>query len=246
MAPIRFYDLELGSIPKQFWSPNTCKTRFALNFKGIPYDTEWLSFQEVPKVVPTITKSKAFPTVPIIVDIAHDNHVVQDSWEIAQYLEKAYPDTPSLFHGQIGVHLFFHEYCTRKLLPKIFKLCVLTIRDRITPESAQQWFTKTREKAFRMPLEKFAGDPKDHMKGITELLIPIGRVLKQHPYITGHQAGWADIVLAAYLQLFVMHRPELFDALVINDPKYGSAFSAWWKRVEIYRGNQPPSAAARL
>ena len=33
MTHIIFYDLELDGIPGKVWSPNTCKTRFALNFK---------------------------------------------------------------------------------------------------------------------------------------------------------------------------------------------------------------------
>jgi hypothetical protein len=32
MAQIRLYDLEL-IIPEKIWSPNTCKTRYALNIK---------------------------------------------------------------------------------------------------------------------------------------------------------------------------------------------------------------------
>lgn len=32
MAQVRLYDLHLD-IPHQKWSPNTCKTRFALNLK---------------------------------------------------------------------------------------------------------------------------------------------------------------------------------------------------------------------
>jgi hypothetical protein len=32
MAQIKFYDLEINT-PQRIWSPNTCKTRFALNYK---------------------------------------------------------------------------------------------------------------------------------------------------------------------------------------------------------------------
>ena len=32
MAQVRLYDLELN-IPEQIWSPNTLKTRYALNYK---------------------------------------------------------------------------------------------------------------------------------------------------------------------------------------------------------------------
>ena len=40
--------------------------------------------------------------VPVIVDKNHDGKCVNDSWEIAKYLEKTYPDQPSLFKGTSG------------------------------------------------------------------------------------------------------------------------------------------------
>lgn len=36
MAKVRFYDLELD-VPELVWSPNTCKTRYALNVKACVY-----------------------------------------------------------------------------------------------------------------------------------------------------------------------------------------------------------------
>jgi hypothetical protein len=33
MSRITYYDLELEDLGKVYWSPNTCKTRFALNLK---------------------------------------------------------------------------------------------------------------------------------------------------------------------------------------------------------------------
>ncbi|CDS05103.1 hypothetical protein LRAMOSA07632 [Lichtheimia ramosa] len=245
MAKVRFYDLELD-VPELVWSPNTCKTRYALNVKGIPYETKWLTFAQVHEVIPGLTKTGKAPTVPVIVDLAHGDKVVQESWEIAKYLEEAYPDHASLFNGNEGAHFFFHEYCTRKLLPKIFKLCVLTIHSKVTPSSLQQWFRDSREKAFKMPLEKFAGDPQKHIDAIKELLEPIGRVLKKYPYMTGQQAGWADVVLASYFRMLLVHRPELFDSLVIHDPKAGAEFAAWWKRMDKYMQLQPPSPDARM
>lgn len=52
------------------------------------------------------SKSDKKPTVPVIEDLANINKAIQDSWGIALYLEEVYPDTPSLFHGNVGVHKF--------------------------------------------------------------------------------------------------------------------------------------------
>ena len=40
--------------------------------------------------------------MPVIVDQNKDGEWVNDSWEIAKYLEKTYPDQPSLFKGTSG------------------------------------------------------------------------------------------------------------------------------------------------
>ncbi|KAI9258967.1 hypothetical protein BDA99DRAFT_514632 [Phascolomyces articulosus] len=240
---IILYDLELSS-PKEFWSPNTCKTRFALNYKGIPYKTVWLKFPEVRQEIPKLTKSKAHPTVPIIVDIRNGNKVVQESWEIAKYLEEAYPDTPSLFNGNIGAHFFLHEYCSRRLLAKIFKLNVLTIAQKAGEYT--QWFRETREQLFKMSLEKFVGDESVHAKAITENLDALGRVLKVYPYLTGNQVGWADICLASYLKFLHYMRPDQFQALVLGDKKAGKQFGDWWNRMGKYMQDAPPPPTARI
>ncbi|KAI8144922.1 glutathione S-transferase [Fennellomyces sp. T-0311] len=244
MAHIIFYDLELEGIPGQAWSPNTCKTRFALNYKGIPYETVWLKFPQVREEVPKITGNSKAVTVPVIVDKLHGNKAVHESWEIAKYLDEAYPDTPSLFNGNIGAHLFFHDFVSRRVLAKIFKLSVFSIL-----EKAQQhgpWFRATREASFKMPLEKFVGDQDKNAKAITENIDGIGRVLKQYPYVTGQQPGWADVSLASYFIMLKVHRPEIFQAIVLNDPKAGKEFTAWWSRMDKYIQLAPPPADARI
>ncbi|KAI0682851.1 hypothetical protein BC835DRAFT_807562, partial [Cytidiella melzeri] len=44
--PIIFYDID-SSKPGRAWSPNTWRTRYALNYKGIPYRTEWVEYPDI-------------------------------------------------------------------------------------------------------------------------------------------------------------------------------------------------------
>ena len=44
--------------------------------------------------------------VPVIVDENQDGKWVNDSWEIAKYLERTYPDQSSLFEGTSGALSF--------------------------------------------------------------------------------------------------------------------------------------------
>lgn len=59
----------------------------------------------------TFSKNNERPTVPVIVD-PNTGAVVQDSWEIALYLDRQYPDKPSLFHGEtnVGIHELFYTW----------------------------------------------------------------------------------------------------------------------------------------
>jgi glutathione S-transferase len=101
---ITFYDLT--STRGNDCSPNTWKVRLCLNYKGLQYRTVWLEFPDIAAtckelgIPPTSTLSDGQPyyTVPAIVDISEDDSkprvAMAESYEIARYLDAAYPDTP--------------------------------------------------------------------------------------------------------------------------------------------------------
>ncbi|KAG0165924.1 hypothetical protein DFQ28_008138 [Apophysomyces sp. BC1034] len=246
MAQVRLYDLHFPDDPRGVWSPNTCKTRYALNVKGIPYESEFLTLYEVPTEIPKITKTGERPTVPVIVDLAHDNKPVQESWEIAKYLEKAYPDSSSLFHGNEGAHLFFHSYCNTQILPPLFQLVVLDVLRRSGPESYQKFFRAHHEARVGLTLEQFAGNPDDILKKFPKLLEPCITVLLSYPFLTGEKVGWADVTLAATLTVLDAIKPELFKSHILSGYTNSDSLRNWWQRMEIYRGEAPPNASPRL
>ncbi|KAF6751643.1 hypothetical protein DFP72DRAFT_471812 [Ephemerocybe angulata] len=104
---ITLFDIA-SSLPGQAWSPNTWKTRLSLNYKGIPYKTEWLEYPDIATVLqkhtisPSIIKSDGTPfySLPAILDINEASGKVKvalgESLKIAEYLDEAYPDTPRL------------------------------------------------------------------------------------------------------------------------------------------------------
>ncbi|KAI9487338.1 MAG: hypothetical protein EXX96DRAFT_497882 [Benjaminiella poitrasii] len=242
MTNIIFYDLELLQKPKIFWSPNACKTRFALNLKNIPYETKWIDFGRIKEVIPPITKLDKRPTLPVIVDVKHDNQPVEDSWNIAVHLEKEYPNNPSLFHGNEGLHKFFQIYSEYNVLPYVFRLVVLYVCKNTGPPELQKWFRDDREKRFGMTLEKFVGEDKDNITALKKGLIPVDKVLQDKPYVTGDKAGYADIILASHLTFLFALRPELFEEAVLS--AFGPSdnpIRSWWARMEKYRNGVPSS-----
>ncbi|KAJ3533355.1 hypothetical protein NMY22_g7363 [Coprinellus aureogranulatus] len=97
-----------SSLPGKAWNATTWKTRFSLNYKGLPYKTEWLEYPEIALVLqkhgipPYKLKPDGTPhyTVPAILDVDDATGGVKamlvDSIVIARYLDEAYPDTPKL------------------------------------------------------------------------------------------------------------------------------------------------------
>ncbi|EEB94531.1 hypothetical protein MPER_06640 [Moniliophthora perniciosa FA553] len=101
---ITLYDVGPTQDPKNpSISPHVRKTRYTLNYKRIPYIVSWVNFfnlEEIAKRVgaaPTSVRADGSPryTVPFIVD-SSTGAVVSDSYHIAEYLDKTYPDTPRL------------------------------------------------------------------------------------------------------------------------------------------------------
>ncbi|KAF9040749.1 hypothetical protein BJ165DRAFT_1351001 [Panaeolus papilionaceus] len=100
-SEIIFYDIALRPpVEKTCCSPNPWKTRFALNFKNVPYSTTWVPLPDVAKVRSTLqlpacrtfADGTEFMTLPIIQDPSTDS-LVGDSFDIAVYLQETYPDT---------------------------------------------------------------------------------------------------------------------------------------------------------
>ncbi|KAH6897630.1 hypothetical protein BKA70DRAFT_1569965 [Coprinopsis sp. MPI-PUGE-AT-0042] len=98
---ITFYDIECPA-PLRTCSPNTWKTRLSLNYKGIPYKTEWVDFPDIraaydkigAKPSPGFT-GEPYYSLPLIKDDS-TGVAIGESLTIAKYLDETYPDTPKL------------------------------------------------------------------------------------------------------------------------------------------------------
>ena len=141
---ITLYEL-CGRDDRRF-SPYCWRTRLALAHKGLDYDTVPVGFSEKDKIA-----FSGQERVPVIRD---GETVVSDSWAIAEHLEDAYPDRPSLFGGpaaQAMTH-FFNGWCDAAINAGIIGLVVKDVYDNVA-DFDREYFIMTREKRFGASLE---------------------------------------------------------------------------------------------
>jgi glutathione S-transferase len=101
------------------------RTRLALLHKDLAFETRPVAVTDKDAI-----GFSGQGKVPIIRD---GGHVVSDSWEIGCYLERAYPDRPSLFGGEPGKNLthFFNMWADRELIPLIVPPLMSDVLDSV-------------------------------------------------------------------------------------------------------------------
>ena len=84
---IRLYELVLDNGCSA--SPYVWRIRYALAHKGLACEAVPLGFTEIAAVF-----GGRFKTVPVI---EYGDTMLAESWDIAEYLDRAFPDRPALF-----------------------------------------------------------------------------------------------------------------------------------------------------
>lgn len=189
---IQLYDLA-GAEDNRRFSPPCWQVKMALRHKGlVATEIPW-RFTE--KDVIAFSGQGA---VPVIID---GDQVVHDSWKIIQYLEKRYPDRPSLFHGKMGESgaLFVKYWCLHAITPLMFRILVLDVH-RHLDEKDKAYFRTSRELMIGQTLEDFASADATTLDALRAELSPVRRMLDTQPYLCGDQPAFADYVVFAQFQ----------------------------------------------
>ncbi|KAK7033914.1 hypothetical protein VNI00_012538 [Paramarasmius palmivorus] len=176
-------------------SPHVRKTRYTLNYKGIPYKVSWVNFsnlEEIAKSIgaaPTGVRPDGTPryTVPFIVD-SSTGAVVSDSYRIAEYIDKAYPDTPRLVpEGTGGLQWAFGDGMLARIIP-IFGL-VRPLLEKANDEI----FAKGVERVYG-PLVPMSDEEKKVTWGVVKATLDdISKYYKEgQVFLTGDKPIFAD------------------------------------------------------
>jgi len=183
---LRLYELAL--LDGRSASPFVWRIRYALAHKGIAYETVYLGFTEIP----TIFGGK-FKTVPIL---EHGETVLNESWDIAEYLDRAFPDKPLLFNtpAEHSLVRFMDTWFMNEVMRKMFRVYIKDVHDAARPQD-QPYFRESREKNMKgKTLESFTADRAAHLPAIRTALAPLRLHLLKYPFLGGSTPNFADYI----------------------------------------------------
>jgi glutathione S-transferase len=204
---LRLYDLS-GAEPDRRFSPYCWRIRLALAHKGLPVETVAWHFTEKAEIAASGQKA-----VPVLVD---GDRWIADSWTIANYLEDAYPNAPSLFGGAVGRSLTRHySSLADGLVLAIFPFVALDILHHIA-EQDRAYFRQSREKRLGVPLEVIVEDRERKLPAFRASLAPLRATLKAQPFFGGERPLYADYAMFGPFQWARCISP--FTLLEAGDP----------------------------
>lgn len=142
--------------------------RLVLNYKRIPYRTEWVSYPDIASTfekrgIPpseALENGKPYYTCPAIIDLngKPEPWKVSDSMTIAEYLEDTYSDPecgPKLFpEGTKEAQLAFIRHLKSETIPRAWRL-VVTLVPAILDSRGREYYCSTREETVGAPLAEF-------------------------------------------------------------------------------------------
>jgi glutathione S-transferase len=189
---MKLFDLAARDDKIRF-SPYCWRTKMALRHKNLTFETIPWRFTEKERISQT-----GQGRVPVLVDGAKWVH---DSWQIALYLDRTYPDRPALMKtdAECAAARFMNLWCDLTLHLALRSLVLLDVY-HWAAEKDQSYFRQSREKVLAMTLEEACNDREKALQALTKTLMPVESTLSESDYFGGAHPNYSDYVLFGSLQ----------------------------------------------
>ncbi|MGD9602396.1 MAG: glutathione S-transferase family protein [Gammaproteobacteria bacterium] len=189
---IQLYDLA-GADPRLLFSPFSWRVRMALLHKGLEFEVVPWRFSAREAIA-----ASGHPSVPVIRD---GDTWVGDSWEIACYLDRRYPERPRLMPPPSGTaHArLVAALCGTLIFPAAVQIGVYQAYRLLDPR-CQPYFRESREAMFNTRLEDLHADASRGPPQLAAALKPFDEVLNVEEYLGGPHATYADFLLFGILK----------------------------------------------
>jgi glutathione S-transferase len=182
-----------GAEEDRCFSPFCWRARLALAHKGLDAKTIPWRFTEKDRIAPS-----GQGRVPVLVD---QGRWIADSWAIANHLEDAYPDRPSLFGTGAGRALsrFYNNWTDAVLHPALNRLTVLDIW-RHVHDKDKDYFRRSREERYGQTLEAVTEGREARLAGLAQIMAPLRLTLQAQPFLAGVAPLYADYIVFGAFQ----------------------------------------------
>ncbi|MDB5406912.1 MAG: Glutathione S-transferase domain [Rhodospirillales bacterium] len=181
---ITMYDLAGAEDARRF-SPYCWRIKMAMAHKDLDVETIPWRFTEKDRL-PAGTK-----TVPTLID---GDTVIGDSWEIADYLDRKYPDRPLLQgKSERGLAKFLTAWTESVVHPALTRIVVLDIYKHIA-EKDREYFRTSREARVGKTLEAFTADTEANVAAFQKTVHPLRITLRMQDYLGGDAPNYGDYV----------------------------------------------------
>jgi len=205
------------------FSPHAWKAVMALAHKGLDFTEKPTAFTAIPALEDGFSK-----TVPILRD---GDLLITDSFDIALYLEEAYPDRPTLFGGEGGKTLsrFVERFSQSTIHPAVTAIALSNIHDMLADED-QRYFRRSREAFLGRTLEEVRTGREAAITTFASKLEPLRQMLRYQSFLGGEAPLFADYILFGALQwMRITAGVDVFDS---EDP-----VSDWFERcLDLHQG----------
>lgn len=225
---------ELGGRGDCRFSTFSWRTRLALHHKGLTFEVHPVSVSDKAAV-----RFSGQGKVPIL---KHGDRIVADSWAIALYLEKEFPERPTLFDGPVGETLshVFNLWADRELIPAFVPYLMRDVLDCVNEADGAHLRAQI-EGALKKSLEELAAEREKALPAFRRKLQPARKALEQKKFLGGANPTYADYILFGVLQW-----SRVTSLVQVLEP--GDVIAGWFDRVlDLYDGvgRQETSRAER-
>ncbi|KAI6047783.1 hypothetical protein EDC04DRAFT_2863964 [Pisolithus marmoratus] len=218
MIPLILYEIP-SNLDGNYWSPNPAKPRFVLGYKGLPFQVEWVEYadiasrmQEIGARKNKLADGREIHTLPVLSD-PNTNALITDSWEIAEYLEKTYPEKPIFNNKSKGLIRVFDTAFAN--LGRAALTFPLLRSSQILNKRSAEYFIAAREAQFKEKISEFSPEgPKrdEHWATIERAMETCKEWYDKEAgkWLMGDVFSYADILVASRLFWFrrVLHDDE--------------------------------------
>lgn len=184
---IQLFDLTDAS-QKIFFSPYCWRTRMAIKHKGLEFESLPWHFTDTEQLAASGGKR-----VPMIIDGATS---IGESGDIANYLDKAYPDAPALMADDAARARarFLETWCNVSVFHTMRPIAVLSAFN-IIAEQDKAYFRESRERMLKTKLEDLSIDAVAEAAALNAALRPASDALEHAEFFAGAAPDYSDYVL---------------------------------------------------